>query len=241
VSDIIYRENGKEVDKWTMLMERLSDMESSVQGNSTTFGLDFAVGTISNKPGEYFLLVNYVFKGGPAAKAGIKRGDIILDYGGQAITGSNVYDIFNKTSLSLGVTGLTSDGYLDSDNVKEIPLTAVTMYEDPILMTKTFDVNGDKVGYMVYNSFDLKSAQALCDSCRKLKSAGIKKLILDLRYNGGGYVFTEDVLASLIALGRMSLAKIFSRRMSTMKSSLNLSRRAGMISMNISLAELDHY
>ena len=147
VSDIIYRENGKEVDKWTMLMERLSDMESSVQGNSTTFGLDFAVGTISNKPGEYFLLVNYVFKDGPAAKAGIKRGDIILDYGGQAITGSNVYDIFNKASLSLGVTGLTSEGYLDSDNVKEIPLAAVTMYEDPILMTKTFDVNGDKVGY----------------------------------------------------------------------------------------------
>ena len=199
VSDIIYRENGKEVDKWTVLIERLSDMESSVQGNSTTFGLDFAVGTISNKPGEYFLLVNYVFKDGPAAKAGIKRGDIILDYGGQAITGSNVYDIFNKTFLSLGVTGLTSEGYLDSDNVKEIPLAAVTMYEDPILMAKTFDVNGDKVGYMVYNSFDLKSAQALCDSCRKLKSAGIEKLILDLRYNGGGYVFTEDVLASLIA------------------------------------------
>jgi C-terminal processing protease CtpA/Prc len=200
VNDITYSENGVKVDRWTELMEDLSDMESSVQGNSTTFGFDFGLGTITNATGEYFLLVTYVFKDGPAAEAGIKRGDIILTYDGSAITASNVYDIFNKTAITLGVTGLTSDGNsIDSQNVTDVSLTAVTMYEDPILLTKTFDIDGEKVGYMVYNSFDLKSSVALADSCEALKNEGIDKLILDLRYNGGGYVFTEGVLGSLLA------------------------------------------
>lgn len=198
VDDIVYRENGRRVDKWTMLTDKLSDMESSVQGNSTTFGMDFLVGHITNQPGCFFLLLTYVFKDGPAAKAGLNRGDIIVTYDGASITDGNLYDVFSKPSMSFGVTGLDEQGLISS-NVRNVSLTAEAMYEDPILLTKTFDINGEKVGYMVYNSFDLKSAKTLCDSCRKLKSAGIGKLILDLRYNGGGYVFTEKVLASLIA------------------------------------------
>lgn len=34
---------------------------------------------------------------------------------------------------------------------------------------------------------------------REFKSEGVDELILDLRYNGGGYAFTENVLASMIA------------------------------------------
>lgn len=77
-------------------------------------------------------------------------------------------------------------------------LNAVDMYEDPILATGTFDVAGKKVGYLAYSGFDLKSSQALPDVFRGFKSEGVDELILDLRYNGGGYAFTENVLASMI-------------------------------------------
>ena len=63
------------------------------------------------------------------------------------------------------------------------------------LYIKTFDVGGKKVGYLAYSSFDLDSAEKLVDICCQFKQEGISELILDLRYNGGGYVFTENVLA----------------------------------------------
>lgn len=198
VESIRYREGGKEVDRWTVLTDDLKSFQNSVQGLGVTYGYDLAAGSIKNSPGNLFLVVNYVCKGGPAEEAGLKRGDIILTLDGNDITTDNVYDAFNTTSIRLGVTAL-SGGFIDSENVREVSLKAVDMYEDPVLVTGTYDVLGKKVGYLVYNGFDLKSAMTLPDVFRNFKSDGIDELILDLRYNGGGYAFTENVLASMIA------------------------------------------
>ena len=198
VEDIRYREGGKEVDRWTILTDDLESFTNSVQGLGLTYGYDLQAGRISNKPGEYFLVVSYVSNGGPAQKAGLKRGDVIITLDGKAITENNIYDAFNSYSISLGVTGLDEDNSIGAE-VRNVDLKAVDMYEDPILVAKTFDVKGKKVGYLAYTGFDLKSSQALPDVFRDFKSKNIDELIIDLRYNGGGYAFTENVLASMIA------------------------------------------
>ncbi len=198
VRSIRYREGGKEVDKWTILTDDLESFRNSVQGLGLTYGYDLQAGRISNRDGEYFLVVSYVSNGGPAQNAGLKRGDIIITLDGKAITESNIYDAFNSYSISLGITGLDGNGSISGD-VRTVSLKAVDMYEDPILVTKTFDVAGKKVGYLAYTGFDLKSSQSLPDVFRNFKSMNIDELVIDLRYNGGGYAFTENVLASMIA------------------------------------------
>ena len=85
----------------------------------------------------------------------------------------------------------------------KVTMTAVNMYQDPVLSRKTFDVEGKKVGYLCYNSFDLKSSSALPEAFSSFKEEGVSELIVDLRYNGGGYSFTETVLASLLAPGNV--------------------------------------
>ena len=201
VKAIRYHEGKKEVDHWTELTNDLSSFTNSVQGLGLTYGYELQAGRISNKNGVYFLLVCYVVKDSPAEKAGLKRGDVFLTIDGKEITASNIYDAFNTKSVKLGITHLVREGdrqYL-GDIEKEVALSAVDMWEDPILLAKTFDVNGKKVGYLVYNSFDLKSSTTLPDVFRGFKEEGIEELIIDLRYNGGGYAFTECVLASMIA------------------------------------------
>lgn len=141
--------------------------------------------------------MSYVSNGGPAQKAGLKRGDVIITLDGKAITMDNIHDAFGSRSIELGVTCLEGDHI--GDDVTNVSLSAVDMYEDPILVTKTFDVSGKKVGYLAYTGFDLKSSQALPDVFRNFKSENIDELVIDLRYNGGGYAFTENVLASMIA------------------------------------------
>ena len=197
VKSIRYHEVGKEVDKWTVLTDDLESFTNSVQGLGLTYGYDLQVGRISNREGEYFLVVSYVSNGGPAQKAGLKRCDVIITLDGKAITQNNIYDAFNSRTIELGVTKL--DGDHIGEEVRTVGLRAVDMYEDPILVTKTLDVNGKKIGYLAYSGFDLKSSQSLRDVFLRFKSDNVQELILDLRYNGGGYAFTENVLASMIA------------------------------------------
>ena len=198
VNQIRYHQGGKEVDHWTSMTNSLEAMTSSVQGLGLSFGYDLQAGRISNKEGVYFLIVTYVNKGKPADKAGLKRGDLIMSIDGKEITSSNIYDAFNAETVSLGIAHLTSDGYLGQVE-KTVSMVADKEWEDPVIANKTFDVDGKKVGYLAYSSFDLNSSNTLPNVFRKFKEDGIEELIIDLRYNGGGYTFTECLLASLIA------------------------------------------
>ena len=48
-------------------------------------------------------------------------------------------------------------------------------------------------------SFTLDSCEDLIKAAKSFKEQGVTELILDLRYNGGGYVITEQLLASMLA------------------------------------------
>ncbi len=197
VQKIRYHENGVEVDHWTRLTDDLESLTNSVKGEGLSFGYGLQAGKFSNLNGVYFLLVSYVAKDSPAEAAGLKRGDIILTLDGEEITSANINDALNASSIKLGMGELSGNQIANTD--RTIEMTAVDMWENPIIANKVFDIDGKKVGYLFYNSFDIKSRQYLPEIFRDFKSAGISELILDLRYNGGGYLDTEAILASLIA------------------------------------------
>ena len=205
VKEIRYKSNVVNktgyVDRWTVLTDDLEGFTNSVQGLGVSYGYELSGGAFvdasGNRTGDYFLIVDYVCKDGPAEKAGLKRGDIFISIDGKSITSGNLNDVFNSTSISLGLG--TYDGNSIKDSGKTVSLTAVQMYEDPILVDKVFDLGSKKVGYLMYNSFDLKSVETLPAVFRNFKAQGIDELIVDFRYNGGGYAFTECALASMIA------------------------------------------
>ena len=204
VEKIRYKEGGgyksnQDEDRWTQLFEDITPFEESVQGVATTNGLNLSVGSFTgSSPQSYFFIVNLVYADSPAAKAGLKRGDIIVSYKGKDITDANLEDAYyGESAAEYGLGSWEEDGIHDSD--KSVTLNPVKMYLDPVICSKTFDVDGKKVGYLMYDSFDLDSAKKLIEVCKQFKSEGVKELILDLRYNGGGYVFTEELMASMFA------------------------------------------
>ena len=196
VEEIRYHDGENQIDKWTMLTDNMEEFTSSVQGVSTTYGFTPMVYYKNKEGNELIAAVAYVSEGGPAAEAGMKRGDLIEKINGEVLTTENYLDLYYSSDITLSLSELT-------DNVitptKDISLTAIKMYENPIICNKTFDVNGKKIGYLAYSSFDLNSIPELINICKEFKSEGVKELILDLRYNGGGYVITECVLASMFA------------------------------------------
>lgn len=91
----------------------------------------------------------------------------------------------------------------------EVMLSATVFQENPIHLDTVLDVNGQKIAYLVYNQFipspnntdNNEYDNRLNQIFENFKAAGASELIIDLRYNPGGFVSSAVTLASLIAPG----------------------------------------
>ena len=201
VQEIRYKDSyGNDIDKWTQMLESYEESSSSVAGVSKTYGFDFALYYADSGHKSICAVVTLVYPGSPAAEAGMMRGDVIAKVNGKTMTEQTYYDIVvdellggDSCSLSLN-TG------------KQYDLKSVQMYEEPVLCSKVFDCGSKKIGYLMYNSFTMDSYEPLIAAFSSFKAAGVTELILDLRYNGGGYLTAAETLASLIAPEKEVLA-----------------------------------
>ena len=199
VDKIRYHEGDKYIDKWSMLTDDMDSFTSSVEGVSTTYGWNLTVYLLEEGGTQCIGVVNFVHADTPAAEAGVKRGDIIIGLNGGNLTTENYQDLYYSSNLKVSLGRLDVPTNTIVSQNKTLELAARTCYEDPVLCDSVYEFGGKKVGYLAYSSFDLKSIDKLVEISRKFKAAGIEELVLDLRYNGGGYVITENVLASMFA------------------------------------------
>lgn len=184
--------DGKDIDRWTQLTDDYHTFVMSVEGVSTTFGYEFSLFYTSEAKDYVGAVVTFVYAGSPAADAGLKRGDTILKVGGSAIPVENYVEIVtNKIKNASHCDLELADG-------RTVSMDAIQMYCNPVHVWKVFDCGGKKVGYLHFTAFTRDACRDLVDVCAWFKQQGITELVLDLRYNGGGYVDTETVLASML-------------------------------------------
>ena len=110
VKDIRFKENNKEVDKWTMMTDDMESLINNMDGVATTYGYNLMLGKFSNSE-NYFFIVAFVYEGSPAYKVGIKRGDIIMQLNGKEITKDNYQEALYSSNITLGM-GEQKDGYI---------------------------------------------------------------------------------------------------------------------------------
>jgi hypothetical protein len=143
------------------------------------------------------LRVRYVYAESPAGKAGIERGWKLTSLNGQAIATVSddalINAFYNASS--------TAFGFQKPDGTSvTVPLTTATYTLNTVLFNKTYDIAGKKIGYLVFNSFTgTPSQNELKAVLSNFEAAGVNELIVDLRYNGGGDVDTQVMLANAIA------------------------------------------
>ncbi|PVX52309.1 peptidase S41-like protein [Balneicella halophila] len=188
------------VDRWSWFIYDWVEQENAFAGISKSFGYEYRLSKYSDSDGVYGY-VTYVVPNSPAAEAGVKRGDIFVSVNETDLDVSNYRDLlYGNDSYDLGLADLDVENNIIIPNDNIVTISAIELTENPILLAKTLDINGTKVGYMAYNSFTGTDEfnLALNDSIGRLKNEGATELVLDLRYNGGGSTYTALILASMI-------------------------------------------
>lgn len=189
----------KEEDKWSVLTDNREGLTGQLEGISTTFGYQLLLGYDMYAP-EYILgIVLYVYPDSPAEKVGLKRGDMILGKDLGYITEDNYMDLYNASSLILQTATYSyeSGEYIVNENW--VYLAAESMYEDPVNTYKVIEKGANKIGYLCYTDYVIESEKRLQEVFMEFKSQRVTDVVLDLRYNTGGFAQTSCVLSSILA------------------------------------------
>jgi hypothetical protein len=88
-------------------------------------------------------------------------------------------------------------------------LAAAKVAANPVGKVQVMETAAGKVGYMLFSSHNDISEQRLIDGFTYLRNAGVKGLVLDLRYNGGGMVSVASEVAYMIAGPARTAGKTF--------------------------------
>lgn len=160
-------------------------------------GLYYTI-AIMGDSGYYGFIVESVYPGSAAFSAGIKRGDIITKINGSYIDQSNFYDLFQGIANN-SIASLRLELVRQSDGESFIAnLEKMSYHETPIIHKSVIEVDGHKIGYFVYDSFDSSYDEDMLAVFSDFAAQGVEDVILDLRYNGGGSVTSAVKLCSAL-------------------------------------------
>ena len=185
--------NGRYQDRWSFVIDKAT-WDNVVSGNSTDTGAEYAFVADND------LRVKLVYSQSAAGKLGIKRGWKALKFNGIDATRANIVQLnmeLNRASQSIL--------FQKPDGTQTTLMLMSSSYKsDYIINPKVFTINGNNVGYFAFDSFlGSNSGQSTREELDKVfadfKSKNVTELVLDLRYNGGGYGTVSNYLGSLIA------------------------------------------
>ena len=202
-------------DKYSYMEETKVETEEKTRSmmldRTSTYGMEFLLtrdptGTTAHT----FARVLYVLPDSPAEEAGIQRGDWISTIDQERITTDNYKQLIQGGVISLkrnqlvqNENGLTWQ-VRDSLNVGPSAMMEI----NPFFLNKVFEVEGQKIAYLVYNEFatgpNNEGTESVYNEQMKqifaqFKAQSPDAFILDLRYNNGGFLQCAQALGSLLA------------------------------------------
>ncbi|HYD80871.1 MAG TPA: S41 family peptidase [Paucimonas sp.] len=156
--------------------------------------------------------VAYVEDGTSASLTGITRGAEITAVNGTPI--GNLSRAEQIAALYPDEVGTVNNfTILDpgSTTPRTVQWMAAGVIHRPVWLTKIITTSDSKrVGYMVFNDHIATAENPLIAAFTQFQQEGIDDLVLDLRYNGGGYLYLANEVAAMIG-GDAVAGQVFER------------------------------
>jgi len=178
-----------EEDRFSFVIPTETFIEFFEEGISTGHGY----GVAADHSGS--VRVAYVIKGSPAHKHSVRRGWRIKSINGNSANVDNYYSLIGDEGVTSNeITFVTTNGESVQKNIEKEVITL-----NPVLFDSVYTVNQHKIGYVVFLDFIETGVGALDKVFETFKTANVDRLVIDLRYNGGGLNTVAEHFANLIA------------------------------------------
>jgi carboxyl-terminal processing protease len=202
---------------WSFVSTVAAQQQFFAEGTFVGFGLSLLLR--DDGQGGWHVLVSQVFAASAADQAGFRRGDEIVAVGVAEpltqvlalVAGKTLDDANAAVSAALGPATIGVQRLFDVVPVNASPGTVVpraatkgTYSLDPVPGGGLVIDRGaglPPAGYLPLRTFITPAEPLLTAAISRFAAAGVKDVIVDLRYNGGGLLNTADVLANLLGAG----------------------------------------
>jgi len=155
--------------------EKMAELSESIEGNFGGVGLRFFILRDT-------ICISQIIPNTPSMRAGLKAGDKIIKINNELVAGNDISNekvmslLKGKRQTKVNVLVLRRNSKLSFNIIRgTIPIESVV---------STYMVN--EIGYIKIDQFTIKTAKEFNDAAKSLLKKGMKKMILDLRNNGGG-------------------------------------------------------
>lgn len=162
-----------------------------------SLGYAFGFGMDIGKAADGSILVNVVYDGSPAGKAGIRSGDLIVNVGGK-----NVLSLgYDKAVALIGESSPKVSLVVSRKGEKQAYELTRSKFETKSVAYRT---TGENIGVITIYEFNAKTPTQFDTALNKLRNKGVKGIIIDLRDNGGvNYGYACEVLDTLLPSGAL--------------------------------------
>lgn len=186
-SDLLDDLKYKPRDKWSYI-----DYAETIESYYDE-GEFFGFGFYPRFSDDGTLHVIIVYENSEAYKQGIRKGDIIRAIDNTDPRFYNDFDSFFDDSPKT-----TQFLFENNGEMKELTLSKSLIIQNGVFYSNTYSISGKIVGYLVYDSFLGYTKTELEEAINFFKASDIDDMIIDLRYNGGGYVHIAKELAEML-------------------------------------------
>ncbi len=201
--------SGAPKDRFHFTEDTESRLARVRSGVTAGYGARFAV-LVGRPPRD--VRVAYTEPGTPAtaASVGLARGARIIEVDGESVEDGDA-DALNAGLFprALGEEHEFTVRDLGADATRTVSMTSASITTSPVQHVGALETDTGKVGYLLFNSHIGPAEKGLKDGVDELARAGVTDMVLDLRYNGGGYLAIASQLAYMIA-GPDARGRVFS-------------------------------
>ena len=202
--------SGTAKDKFHFTYDTETWNALSSGGSTVDYGVEWAV--IASSPLRKWVAA-VVTPGTPAASAGLMRGDSIISIDGTAFANGAAAAL--SAGLFPSVSGESHAFVVQAagaTTTRSITLVAGNVTAVPVQNVATLTSgSGVKFGYMLFTTHVATAESQLAQAVSFLKQQNVTELVLDLRYNGGGYLDIAASLGYMIAGPARTSGKTFER------------------------------
>jgi carboxyl-terminal processing protease len=194
--------SGRPKDNFHFNMPTSEWQARSQSGVSAGYGAEWAV--LAGRPPRD-IRVAFTDPGSPAADAAdLRRGARVLDIDGIDVVNDNTAAGIDVIVAALyptetGRTHVFTVRDVGAETTRQVTMTSTAITSVPVQNVGSLDTGSGVVGYLLFNEHIATAEAALVDAVNALNGMGIDDLVIDLRYNGGGFLAIASQLSYMIA------------------------------------------